>query len=178
MSFQKRLHSLLGALSLGALPFAANAAPVEDKPSFPSIAYWDNWTDTDGVTHLTHCKFSDFHEDSLSPSADKVLLGRAHTGSASVTMRVQPPKWKGGWNESHQVQWVVPLSGIYFVQAMDGTRVELNPGDILLSEDLNATPDRAGHRGHLSGNVGDDSVALLVTQFTQAAPLHQPCHWE
>ncbi|WP_225198626.1 hypothetical protein [Gluconobacter oxydans] len=182
MTIQKRLFFLLGALSVPALPApalttAAQATPVEDKPSFPTISYWDNWTDPQGVTHLTKCKMSTFHEELITPAGDKVMLSTPHDGPATVTVtiRVQPPHWKGGWNESHQVQWIVPLSGIYFVKAMDGTSVELNPGDVLLSEDVAPVAHGTDPKGHQSGNVGDAAVALQILQFGEATPSHVPC---
>ncbi|WP_062500915.1 cupin domain-containing protein [Gluconobacter oxydans] len=178
MSTRKRLFFLLGALSVPALFTTARAIPVEDKPSFPTISYWDNWTDPQGVTHLTKCKMSTFHEDSIAPDGDKIMLSSPHDGPATVTMRVQPPHWKGGWNVSHQVQWIVPLSGIYFIKAMDGTSVELNPGDILLSEDVAPASHGSDPKGHLSGNVGDAAVALQILQFGEATPSHVPCQWQ
>ncbi|MBF0877316.1 hypothetical protein HKD21_10710 [Gluconobacter cerevisiae] len=178
MSIHKRLFSLLGALSVPVLGAAAHAASIEDKPSFPTIAYWDNWTDPQGTTHLTKCKMSTFHEDSLTPDGEKVMLSSSHDGPTTVTLRVQPPHWKSGWSESHQVQWIVPLSGIYFVKAMDGTSVELNPGDILLSEDVAPIAHGSDPKGHLSGNVGDTAVALQVLQFGDAKPSHIPCQWQ
>ncbi|EHH66975.1 cupin domain-containing protein [Gluconobacter morbifer] len=178
MFIQKRLLAVLGALSACATSPALHAAPVEDKPSFPTIAYWDNWTDSQGVTHLTKCRLSTFHEGTITPTADKVMFSTAHVGQASEQIRVQPPHWKGGWNRSRHVEWVVPLWGTYFVQAMDGTSVELNAGDILLSEDLNASPDKDGHTGHLSGNVGDAPVALQITRFEQATPRTESCKWQ
>ena len=180
MTIQKRLFFLLGALSVPALPApalttAAQATPVEDKPSFPTISYWDNWTDPQGVTHLTKCKISTFHENSITPTGDKVMLSTLHDGPATMTIRVQPPHWKGGWNESHQVQWIVPLSGIYFVKAMDGTSVELNPGDVLLSEDVAPIAHDTDPKGHQSGNVGDSAVVLQILQIGEATPSHAPC---
>lgn len=178
MFIQKHLFLLLCVLSAPTLTTTARATPIEDKPSFPTISYWDNWTDPQGVTHLTKCKMSTFHEDSIPTDGDKALLSSPHDGPATVTMRVQPPHWKGGWNESHQVQWIVPLSGIYFVKAMDGSSVELNPGDILLSEDVAPATHGSDPKGHLSGNVGDAPVALQILQFEEATPSHIPCQWQ
>ncbi|MQR99437.1 cupin domain-containing protein [Gluconobacter aidae] len=184
MTLHKRVFFLLGTLSIPTLPAlipitAAQATSVEDRPSFPTISYWDNWTDPQGVTHLTKCKISTFHEASTTsaetPDAGKVMLSTPHDGPATMTIQVQPPHWKGGWDESHHVQWIVPLSGIYFVKAMDGTSVELNPGDVLLSEDLAPAGRGADPKGHLSGNVGNAAVALQVLRFGEATPSHIPC---
>ncbi|AOX17635.1 cupin domain-containing protein [Kozakia baliensis] len=160
----------LTALGLGQT-FAAKA---EDAPP-PSVPYWDNWTDSKGVTHLTKCKLTNFTFKTLAPHADPQWTQRAHEGQARMVVSIQPAHWNGGWHANPQVQWIVPLSGTWFVQSMDGTRVELNAGDALLSEDLGAVRDAQGHAGHLSGNVGDAPVALMITQFRDARASHKAC---
>ncbi|WP_051528539.1 cupin domain-containing protein [Asaia astilbis] len=71
-----------------------------------------------------------------------------------------------------------PIQGVLFIQSMDGSRVELNPGDALLSEDVGTKADSKGHIGHLSGNVGDGPVAYMITQFASAQPHHEACQTE
>ncbi len=50
---------------------------------------------------------------------------------------VQPSGWKGVWHRESKVDWIVTLAGKWFVEAMEGTRVELGPGDVSLGEDQN-----------------------------------------
>ncbi|MBF0862380.1 hypothetical protein HKD22_09730 [Gluconobacter kanchanaburiensis] len=177
MSHTKRLPAFLGALSLPFLMSAVRAAPVEDKPSFPTLSYWDNWTDPQGTTHLTKCRMSAFHDDSTSSNGHETLLSTPHKGDVTMTVRVQPSGWKGEWSETRQTQWIVPLSGIYSVTAMDGNNVELNPGDILLSEDVSPSASGPEPKGHLEKNVGDSAVALQILSFADATPSHVPCQW-
>ncbi|GAN54519.1 hypothetical protein Tasa_022_018 [Tanticharoenia sakaeratensis NBRC 103193] len=153
----------------------ANVAPGTPQPASPRVAYWDNWTDAQGVSHLTKCNLTSFQLKLVVPQADKEWLGRPMHGAATVVTNVQPAHWKGGWHQNPRIQWIVPTSGTLFMQAMDGTRVELNPGDALLGEDLDTRRDKAGHVGHLSGNVGDGPVTLLITQFDDARASHKPC---
>ena len=40
---------------------------------------------------------------------------------------------------------------------MDGHRVEMGPGELMMGEDQN-TKARDGKKGHLSGTVGDDAL--------------------
>jgi len=154
---------------------AADVATGEPQPEAPRVPYWDNWTDSQGISHLTKCTFTTFNLRKTAPGADKMWLGHTIHGAATVMTNVQPAHWKGGWHQNPHVQWIVPTSGTLFVQAMDGTRVELNAGDALLGEDFNTTKDKSGHAGHLSGNVGDAPVTLLITQFDNAIASHKPC---
>lgn len=149
----------------------ANAQPA-------GVPYWDNWVDQAGISHLTKCKLKNFKLSQLAAHADPQWVNHAQQGQARMITSIQPANWKGGWQAPESVQWIVPLQGVWFVESMDGTRVELNPGDALLSEDVGAKRDSHGHTGHLSGNVGDAPVALMITQFASAKPSHRPCETE
>jgi hypothetical protein len=48
----------------------------------------------------------------------------------------------------------------------------------LVGEDLNTKADAQGHRGHLSGNVGDGPVTLMVIQLAEPATINQPCRFK
>src|SRR5271166_146458 len=97
-------------------------------------------------------------------------------GDRPCHFTVQPPNWKGSWHEDPRVQWVVPLNGSWFVEAQDGQRVEMGPGVVFLGEDQNTKPDAQGRKGHLSGNVGDGAVTLIVVQTDAKPTVAQPCH--
>jgi len=43
------------------------------------------------------------------------------------------------------------------MEAMDGTRVELGPGDVSLGEDQNTKEDAQKRKGHRSGNIGEET---------------------
>ncbi|TPW34091.1 cupin domain-containing protein [Oecophyllibacter saccharovorans] len=251
----------LGFAALSAAP--AEATTISDRPTFPTLTYWDNWTDAQGVSHLTRCLLTNFrpftgsltppataarpisakprpktetgkapveavstqpsstpgtdgtgqsaqHQPAQHQSAQKsahqagagkgsgqqvaadskpssgtpakppltamIWTGMSHSADTNITTIVQPPGWQNKWTAAKHVRWIVPLAGTYTVDAMDGTRVELNPGDLLLSEDIGSKPDAQGRFGHRSRNEGKNAVAYLVTQLANKStpPLH-PC---
>ena len=49
---------------------------------------------------------------------------------------------------------------------MDGQRVEMGPGDVSFGGDQNTKPDEQGHKGHLSGTIGEQPVMLMIVQLT------------
>ncbi|GBQ11816.1 cupin domain-containing protein [Swaminathania salitolerans] len=175
MTFRSRAFLLLALTGLASATPLHQARAETDQPQPPSVSYWDSWTDTHGVTHLTKCKLSNFSLSRLSPHTDPLWTNHAQKGMARMVTSVQPAHWEGGWHAPENVQWIIPLMGIWYVETMDGTRVELNPGDALLSEDVKAIADSKGHVGHLSGNVGDGPVALMITQFASAHARNKPC---
>ncbi|ACB94945.1 cupin [Beijerinckia indica] len=163
-------HCIVILLSL-LPPLPLLAAEELERPVFH---YWHNWTDATGVTHMTRCPLTEFTLKSMSPPAGPQWQDRQPIGTAQVLTTVQPAGWNGTWHEDPKVQWIIPLRGTWFVQAMDGTRVELGPGDISLGEDQNST----GKQGHLAGNVSEESVTLMVIQLDVTPTIGQPCHFK
>jgi hypothetical protein len=166
----KIVYLALAAAFLGVCNVSVAAA--DDKPV---LTYWHLWTDKQGMSHLTHCSMSSFTLLSMNKPAEPQWQDR-QPGKANVIFTVQPPNWKGTWHEDPRVQWVVPLNGSWFVEAQDGTRAEMGPGDVFLGEDLGTKPDARGYKGHLSGNVSSGPVTLMVVQLDTEPTVDQPCH--
>ncbi len=57
------------------------------------------------------------------------------------------------------------LSGRWFVETMDGMRVEMGVGEISLGADQNTKPNGDNKQGHLSGTVGDEPAMLMIVQL-------------
>jgi hypothetical protein len=68
--------------------------------------------------------------------------------------------------------WIVTLTGRWFVEVMDGTRVELGPGDVSLGEDRYKMPKAR------SGNIGDETVTLMVIELDVTPTVDQPCRFK
>lgn len=151
------------------------ASAAQSSGSAPIVKYWHLWTDQQGKSHMTQCDMNNFVLQSMNKPADPQWQNRL-AGDGKVIFTVQPAHWRGTWHEDPTVQWVVPLEGTWFVEAQDGTRVEMGPGVVFLGEDQNTVADAQGRKGHLSGNVGEGPVTLMVLQ-TDAAPTRgEPCH--
>lgn len=99
---------------------------------------------------------------------------------ATIMMTVQPAHWNGTWHPDPRPQWIIPLQGRWYVRAMDGTRVEMGPGDILFGEDQAVRPMANGPfaaKGHDAGNIGDGPVTLMVIQSDAAPVTNRPCRY-
>ena len=168
-----------GAASLPIAAEATSSAAATQSGKKPEASYWHNWTDARGVSHMTKCTFHTYALKSMSPPAGPQWQDLLSSGKAKIISTIQPAHWNGAWHPDPKVQWIIPLKGTWFVEAMDGTRVEMGPGDISLGEDQLSRPDGAGHKGHLAGNVGDGPVTLLVVQLENEAPTAgQPCRFQ
>jgi hypothetical protein len=88
---------------------------------------------------------------------------------------MQPVGWVGDWHENPAPQWIIPISGRWWVEAMDGTRIEFGPGELSLGEDQGCRQDDQGRKGHRSGQIGDEPAVLMTVQLHRP-PIHHPCH--
>ena len=140
----------------------------------PTVGYWHLWTDENGVSHQQKCELTEFELKSVG-HADPQWNNKQQRCEATTVFTVQPVGWVGEWHENPAPQWIVPLSGRWWVEAMDGTRVEMGPGDISLGEDQGCVKDPEGRRGHRSGTIGDTPAVLMTVQL-HVPPVRRPCH--
>lgn len=142
----------------------------------PKIAYWHIWTDADGISHQTHCELTEFELKGVGKAAPQ-WNNKQDTSEATVVFTVQPVGWVGEWHENPAPQWIVPLSGRWWVESMDGTRIEMGPGEMSLGEDQNCIEDGEGRKGHKSGTIGDEPAMLMTVQL-HVPPVQKPCHFK
>ena len=146
---------------------------AEQKPVIP---YWHLWTDKEGVSHQKRCALTDFQMKAMGQGADPQWQGRRTSGEMTVMVTVQPVGWVGQWHENPSAQWIIPLSGRWWVESMDGTRIEMGPGEISFGEDQN-TRETDGRKGHRSGTVGDQPAVLMVVQLAAEPTIDQACRF-
>jgi hypothetical protein len=140
----------------------------------PSVPYWHIWTDDAGVSHQTRCELTGFDLKGVGAAAPQ-WNNPQPTGEATAVFTVQPVGWVGEWHENPAPQWIVPLSGHWWVEAMDGTRVEMGPGELSFGEDQHCVKDAEGRHGHRSGTIGGEPAVLLTVQL-HVPPMRRPCH--
>lgn len=136
--------------------------------SEPKLGYWHLWTDDAGVSHQDHRELSDFELGSVGDAAPQ-WNAKQPRGDATVVFTVLPVGWIGEWYGNPAPQWIVPLSGRWFVEAMDGARREFGVGEFSLGEDQGCVKSRDGRKGHRSGTLGNQPCALLCVQLHSGA---------
>lgn len=142
----------------------------------PSTPYWHLWTDPKGVSHQTLCELSAFEMARVGEAAAQWNDKQARS-EATVVFTVQPVGWVGEWHENPAPQWIVPLSGRWWVESMDGTRIEMGPGELALGEDQGCVGDGQGRHGHRSGTLGDHPAHLMTVQL-HVDPVRAPCRFK
>ncbi|MGH8802657.1 MAG: cupin domain-containing protein [Casimicrobiaceae bacterium] len=138
----------------------------------PVIRYWHVWRDEDGVSHQTRCALTGFERESMGGAAAQ-WNDRQPPSGAMVLFTVLPIGWIGEWHENPRPQWIVPLSGRWFVESMDGTRAEMGVGELSFGGDQDCVADADGRKGHRSGTLGDEPAVLMLVQLDEAP--RKPC---
>jgi hypothetical protein len=146
----------------------------EDVGLRPEIAYWHLWTDEQGISHQTRCALTAFALKGVGDAAPQWNNPQGRS-DATVVFTVQPVGWVGEWHENPAPQWIVVLSGRWWIESMDGTRVEQGPGEFSLGEDQGSILTD-GRKGHRSGTVGDVPAVLMTVQL-HVPPTSKPCHF-
>ncbi|GAN75992.1 cupin domain-containing protein [Acidisphaera rubrifaciens] len=139
----------------------------------PSVPFWHLWTDAAGISHQTPCTLDDFELKGVGGAAPQ-WNNRHGTHPSTVVVTVQPVGWVGEWHENPAPQWIVVLSGRWFIESMDGTRIEQGPGEVSFGEDQGCVATD-GKKGHRSGTIGD-APAVLMTVQVHVPPRRTPCH--
>jgi hypothetical protein len=146
---------------------------MSNPGSKPSIPYWHLYVDEHGISHQRQCRLIDYELGSVG-AADPQWNNRQGTYSSTVVFTVQPAGWLGEWHENPAPQWIVVLSGRWFIESMDGTRIEQGPGEFSFGEDQGCTKTD-GKKGHRSGTIGDAAAVLMTVQL-HVDPQRKPCH--
>lgn len=144
------------------LGFASNDGTDAGKP--PSIPYYHMGLDADGLSELLKRVLSGFESKSVGGQAAPMWMRHFPGQVADVQFAVLPVGWVGEWHDSPKPQWVIPLSGRWFIETQDGSRVEMGPGEIHWGEDIGGK-QVDGNGGHRSGQLGDQPCVQLMLQF-------------
>ncbi len=140
----------------------------------PEVLYWHVYTGEDGVSRQSLCTLGAFVSKGMSGAAPQ-WQNEIGTERSTVNISVMPIGWIGDWHENPKPQWIVPLSGRWFVETMDGHRVEMGPGDLSFGQDQGCVAGENGHKGHRSGTVGEEPCVVMIVQLLDSAGPSRPC---
>ena len=107
------------------------------------------FTGDDGESH-----FEDVTAEEMANIVNRV-------GPGDITLGLRPSPSFSDYHNAPRRQYVVNLSGTAEFECADGTKWQMEPGDILVAEDLEGN-------GHIARSLGDTPRASL------AVPLADP----
>ena len=117
---------------------------------------WRVYSGTDGQSHVEQMPLK------MTPFRDTEGAygeGTSMQSVAGIAFRVSPPGYVLSWHCAPRRQYSIALSGTAEIEVGDGTVARLNPGDVLLAEDLTG-------QGHVTRVVGDQPRFYAVVPLT------------
>ncbi len=108
----------------------------------PRVPYWHLGTDESGVSHQKQCALTQFELKGVG-GADPQWNNKLEKVPSTVVITVQPVGWIGDWHENPAPQWIIVLSGHWWIESMDGTRIEQGAWRVLVRRG----PKLQGERG-------------------------------
>ncbi len=139
----------------------------------PTIPYWHVYVDADGVSRQEMFEIAEFELKGTDAKTQPQWNDKMTPTNAGVTFTVLPVGWVGDWHENPKPQWITILTGRWFVETMDGHRIEMGPGETMMGEDQN-TKARDGKMGHKSGTVGSIPCSMIVVGLDVETTVEQP----
>ena len=106
---------------------------------------WRVYSGSDGRSHIAEVPWA------MQPFVDTEGAHGQTTPTqsvASIAFRVSPPGYVLNWHCAPRRQYSIALSGSAEIEVGDRTVARVNPGDVVLAEDLTG-------QGHITRVVGD-----------------------
>lgn len=111
------------------------------------------YSGSDGQTHAESL------EVKLMPSRRLAGIDESELFKASGAQFLRfPAGHMVDWHTAAFRQYIVTLSGRGEVELGGGEKIQVNPGQIVLAEDLTG-------RGHITRSIGSEDLALLIVRF-------------
>jgi hypothetical protein len=101
-----------------------------------------------------HSHFQDLDLDTFAKVA-------ASIGTGDIRLNRGPAQSFSDFHNAPRRQYVVMLAGVAEFEISDGTKRRLDPGDVLVAEDLTG-------RGHIARGVGQEPRVSLAVPLTGA----------
>ena len=139
----------------------------------PRAPYWHPWTNGNGVSHQKERALTGFEPRGVG-GADPQWSNKHEKVPSPAVVTVQPVGWVGDRHENPAPQWIVALPGRWWIESMDGFRIEQRPGEFSLGEDQGCKESAEDRKGHRSGTVGNQPAVLMTVQL-HVEPRHEPC---
>ncbi|WP_020567733.1 cupin domain-containing protein [Neolewinella persica] len=127
----------------------------------PTISYWHVFTDQDGISTQQLRYLTRFKEKSMGGNSGTQWNNELLKGAAKVIISELPADFDGDWHENPHPQWIIPLSGGWWVETMDGKRTEMRTGELSFGADQGTN----GQKGHRSGVLDNKPCRMMIVQF-------------
>ena len=157
-------------LLLPTLSTAAAAAPETGVIQFIRI-----WTSADSATHIKRCEVPRL-EESGDFGTIQYVRNLANSSVTPFNLVLTQQTGDNPWHPSPNTQFVVTLSGAWFVNTTDGDYVEMFAGDLLFQDDYAGSPLGGVHYSGTLGGEACNQLVIAVEQSSSEIPADL-CDW-
>ena len=133
----------------------------------PSIPYWHVYTDDEGISRQKKRYLTDFELESMGGGSGEQWNNKLMKGATQIIFSELPADFDGDWHENPAPQWIIPLTGGWWVETMDGQRVEMQAGELSFGADQGTK----GEKGHRSGVLNNSPCRMMIVQFKESEKL-------
>eukprot|EP00897_Mesotaenium_endlicherianum_P002423 jgi/Mesen1/2208/ME000152S01289 len=166
-AFQLSFATLLASLSSVSPTTMAAESGNKDPQNFQ---YTHLWVSKDGETHIKEATLSGFD---LKKYAEKPQYVKEGPSPSKIVFTQLDPGLEQDLHSCPQVQFVVCLSGSWYVKTTDGTKKVFVPGDVLFQDNTADCPSEKQPK-HFSGVVGDGPNQQLIIQVDRKPEVDNP----
>ncbi len=128
----------------------------------PQIPYWHVYTNEAGSSTQQLRYLTKFEQQRMGGDAGAQWNNLLQQGATQIIFSELPADFDGDWHENPHPQWIIPLSGGWWVETMDGKRTEMRVGELSFGADQGTT----GEKGHRSGVLDGKPCRMMIVQFT------------
>ena len=118
---------------------------------------WRVYSGADGESHIAELPLDlkPFHDVEGAHGQGTPLQA-----ASGIAFRVAPPGYLLDWHCAPRRQYSISLSGVAEVEVGDGTIARIEPGDVVLAEDLTG-------RGHVTRVVGNEPRVYAIVPLAE-----------
>ena len=120
------------------------------------VKYTRLYADHQGVSHFQGLEF-ELAEADMAPPAAPLNVSAPFAVAQSLFASV-PQNWDGGWHPAPRRQFWMQIAGELEVEAGDGEKRRLEPGNVVLLEDVSG-------KGHVTRVVGHGPAGGVFVQL-------------
>jgi len=120
------------------------------------VKMWRVYSGADGESHVAELPLA------MKPFRDVEGAhgeGTPLQSATGIAFRVAPPGYVLDWHCAPRRQYSISLSGTAEIEVGDGTVVRVEPGDVVLAEDLTG-------RGHVTRVIGGEPRVYAIVPLT------------
>lgn len=161
---------LFGRSNVRASGMATDGPKQGDQPE--DFMYTHLWTSADGETHLKECYMKGFDVKSFAGDTPPQFV-KEGSKPTKVTFSELTVDNLQDFHSCPGVQFVVCLSGSWFVETTDGDRKDFQPGEVLFQDDCEASPAKKAPK-HKSGVNGDKPNRQMILSVDREPEVDQP----